>query len=158
DWAQFWGVGAAVGRGGAVFAGSSLAVLNGVADGSLALGYNVLGSYAFARKAAGANIEIVVPDDYVRVLTRAMLIPREAPYPDLGRAFIDFALSPAGQAIAAGQTALGSVVAGATGEWTREAIAARGRGGIQAIPLGPALAGSLDQRRRQRVLAGWGRA
>nr|WP_274532322.1 extracellular solute-binding protein [Devosia sp. Root635] len=153
---NFWRLAAAFGRVGAVFSGSSPAILNGVADGSLALGYNVLGSYAFARKADGANIEIVVPDDYVLVLTRSMLIPRDAPYPDLGRAFVDFALSPAGQAIAAGQTALGSVVAGANGEWTSEAIAARGRGVIQPIPLGPALMVSLDQQRRKRFLDSWG--
>ena len=153
---NFWRLAAAFGRVGAVFSGSSPAILNGVADGTLALGYNVLGSYAFARKADGANIEIVVPDDYVLVLTRAMLIPRDAPYPDLGRAFIDFALSPAGQAIAAGQTALGSVVAGADGEWTSEAIAGRGRGVIQPIPLGPALMVSLDQQRRKRFLDSWG--
>jgi two-component system sensor histidine kinase TctE len=153
---NFWRLAAAFGRVDARFSGSSPAILNGVADGSLALGYNVLGSYAFARKAAGANIEIVVPDDYVLVLTRAMLIPREAPYPDLGRAFVDFALSPVGQAIAAGPTALGSVVTGATGDWTSEAIAARGRGVIQPIPLGPALLVSLDQQRRKRFLDSWG--
>lgn len=67
---NFWRLAAAFGRVGAQFSGSSPAILNGVADGSLALGYNVLGSYAFARKAAGAPIEIVVPDDYVLVLTR----------------------------------------------------------------------------------------
>ncbi|MFN4209553.1 MAG: extracellular solute-binding protein [Devosia sp.] len=153
---NFWRLAAAFGRVDARFSGSSPAILNGVADGSLALGYNVLGSYAFARKAAGANIEIVVPDDYVLVLTRAMLIPREAPYPDLARAFVDFALSPVGQAIAAGPTALGSVVTGAKGDWTSEAIAARGRGVIQPIPLGPALLVSLDQQRRKRFLDSWG--
>ncbi|UJW85128.1 sensor histidine kinase [Devosia sp. SL43] len=153
---NFWRLAAAFGRVNAQFSGSSPAILNGVADGSLALGYNVLGSYAFARKAAGANIEIVVPDDYVLVLTRSMLIPRDAPYPDLGKAFVDFALSPAGQAVAAGQTALGSVVTGAEGEWTSEAIAARGKGVIQPIPLGPALLVSLDQQRRKRFLDTWG--
>ncbi|HEV7345529.1 MAG TPA: extracellular solute-binding protein [Devosia sp.] len=153
---NFWRLAAAFGRVGAVLSGSSPAILNAVADGSLALGYNVLGSYAFARKAAGANIEIVVPDDYVLVLTRAMLIPRDAPYPDLARSFVDFALSPPGQAIAAGQSALGSVVAGAQGEWTSEAIAARGRGVIQPIALGPALMVSLDQQRRKRFLDSWG--
>ncbi len=153
---NFWRLAAAFGRVGAVFSGSSPAILNGVADGSLALGYNVLGSYAFARQADGANIEIVVPDDYVLVLTRSMLIPRDAPYPDLGKAFVDFALSPAGQAIAAEQTALGSVVPGGDGQWTGEAIAARGRGVIQPIPLGPALLVSLDQQRRKRFLDSWG--
>ncbi|ODT83144.1 MAG: hypothetical protein ABS76_04260 [Pelagibacterium sp. SCN 64-44] len=152
---NFWRLAAAFGRVGAVFSGSSPAILNGVADGTLALGYNVLGSYAFARKAAGANIEIVVPDDYVLVLTRSMLIPRDAGQPELARSFIDFALSPAGQAIAAGGTALGSVIPGAQGEWTSEAIAARGRGVIQPIPLGPALLVSLDQQKRKRFLDSW---
>ncbi|KKC35321.1 hypothetical protein WH87_17235 [Devosia epidermidihirudinis] len=153
---NFWRLAAAFGRVNAQFSGSSPAILNGVADGTLALGYNVLGSYAFARKAAGANIEIIVPDDYVLVLTRAMLIPRDAPTPELGRAFVDFALSPVGQQIAAGQTALGSVVPGGEGEWSSEAISARGRGVIQPIGLGPALLVSLDQQRRSRFLESWG--
>ena len=153
---NFWRLAAAFGRVNARFSGSSPAILNGVADGSLALGYNVLGSYAFGRKAGGANIEIVVPDDYVLVLTRAMLIPRDAPYPELGKAFVDFALSPAGQGVAAGPTALGSVMHGADGQWTSEAIAAMGRGVIQPIGLGPSLMVSLDQQRRKRFLDSWG--
>jgi two-component system, OmpR family, sensor histidine kinase TctE len=152
---NFWRLASAFGRVNAQFSGSSPAILNGVADGSITLGYNVLGSYAFARKAAGANIEIVVPDDYVLVLTRAMLIPRDATFPELGKAFVDFALSPEGQAIAAGETALGAVIAGAEGEWTSQTIAARGRGVIQPIPLGPALLVSLDQQRRSRFLQTW---
>lgn len=151
----FWRLATAFGRVNAQFSGSSPAILNGVAEGSLALGYNVLGSYAFARQAEGANIEIVVPDDYVLVLTRSMLIPRETKNAGLARAFVDFALSPAGQEIAAGGTALGSVVPGSRGEWTQEAIAARGRGVIQAIGLGPSLLVALDTLRRQRFLDTW---
>ncbi len=151
----FWRLASAFGRVNAQFSGSSPAILNGVADGSLALGYNVLGSYAFARQAEGARIEIVVPDDYVLVLTRSMLIPRAAPNADLARAFIDFALSPGGQAVAAGPTALGSVVPEGAGDWTSEKIAARGRGVIQPIPLGPSLLVALDTLRRQRFLDTW---
>ncbi|UXN73800.1 hypothetical protein N8D56_24440 [Devosia sp. A8/3-2] len=83
------------------------------------------------------------------------MIPRDAPYPELGKAFVDFALSAEGQAIAAGQTALGSVVPGGVGEWSSEAIAARGRGVIQPILLGPALLVSLDQQRKRRFLDTW---
>jgi two-component system sensor histidine kinase TctE len=151
----FWRLANAFGRVNARFSGSSPAILNGVADGSLALGYNVLGSYAFARQAEGAPIEIVVPDDYVLVLTRSMLIPRDAPNAELAKAFVDFALSPAGQAVASGPTALGSVVPAGSGEWTSEAIAARGRGVIQPIPLGPGLLVALDTLRRQRFLETW---
>ncbi|KKB10244.1 hypothetical protein VE26_03650 [Devosia chinhatensis] len=151
----FWRLASAFGRVNAQFSGSSPAILNGVADGTLALGYNVLGSYAFARQAEGANIEIVVPDDYVLVLTRSMLIPRDAGHADLARAFIDFALSPAGQAVAAGPTALGAVVPDGSGDWTSEAIAARGRGVIQPIPIGPGLLVALDTLRRQRFIDTW---
>ena len=151
----FWRLASAFGRVSARFSGSSPAILNGVADGSLALGFNVLGSYAFARQAEGAPIEIIVPDDYVLVFTRSMLIPRTAPQPDLAAAFVDFALSPAGQAVAAGPTALGSVVPGSQGQWTSEAIAAQGRGVIQPIPLGPGILVALDTLRRQRFLQTW---
>ena len=151
----FWRLANAFGRVNARFSGSSPAILNGVADGSLALGYNVLGSYAFARQAEGAPIEIVVPDDYVLVLTRSMLIPRDAPNAELAKGFVDFALSPAGQAVAAGPTALGALMPGSAGEWTSETIAARGRGVIQPIPLGPGLLVALDTLRRQRFLDTW---
>jgi two-component system sensor histidine kinase TctE len=151
----FWRLATAFGRVGAEFSGSSPAILNGVAEGRLALGYNVLGSYAFARQAEGARIEIVVPDDYVLALTRSLLIPRDAAKPQLARDFVDFALSPAGQGVGAGASALGSVVPGMSGEWTSEAIVARGRGVIQPIALGPGLLVALDQLRRQRFLDTW---
>jgi two-component system sensor histidine kinase TctE len=151
----FWRLATAFGRVGAEFSGSSPAILNGVAEGRLALGFNVLGSYAFARKAEGANIEIVVPDDYVLVLTRSMFIPQSADHTDLAKAFVDFALSPDGQAVAAGPTALGSVIPNSEGEWSSETIAALGRGVIQPIPLGPGLLVSLDTLRRQRFLQTW---
>ena len=89
------------------------------------------------------------------VLTRSMLIPRDAPHAELAKAFVDFALSPAGQAVASGPTALGSVVPNGSGDWTSEAIAGRGRGVIQPIPLGPGLLVALDTLRRQRFLDTW---
>ena len=152
---QFWRLAAAFGRVGAWLSDSSPAILDRVAAGDLALGYNVLGSYAFARQAAGAPIGIIVPDDYVLVLTRTMVIPRKAANADLARAFVDFALSPAGQSVAAGQAALGAVMPAAQGYWTQERISAMGRGTIQPIALGPVLMVALDPQRRSRFLATW---
>jgi two-component system sensor histidine kinase TctE len=152
---QFWRLAAAFGRVGAWLSDSSPAILDRVAAGELAVGYNVLGSYAFARQAAGAPIGIIVPDDYVLVLTRTMLIPRNAANPDLARAFVDFALSPAGQSVAAGRAALGAVMPGAQGYWTQERISALGRGTIQPIALGPVLMVALDPQRRSRFLSTW---
>jgi two-component system, OmpR family, sensor histidine kinase TctE len=152
---QFWRLAAALGRVRARLSDSSPWILDAVASGELAIGYNVLGSYAFARQAAGARIGIAVPDDYVLVLTRSLLIPRRAPNPDLARAFVDFALSPAGQRVAAGPSALGAVVPGSGGAWTAERIAAMGQGAIQPIALSPVLLVALDPQRRARFLATW---
>ena len=152
---QFWRLAAAFGRVEAELSDSSPHILDSVAAGDLDLGYNVLGSYAFARQAAGAKIGIIVPDDYVLVLTRTMLIPRRAPHPDLSRNFVDFALSPSGQQIAAGATALGAVMPGNQGAFTPEKIAAMGNGAVQPIALAPVLLVALDPQRRARFLATW---
>lgn len=152
---QFWRLAAAFGRVGAYLSDSSPEILDRVAAGDLIIGYNVLGSYAFARQAAGARIGIVVPDDYVLVLTRSMLIPRGASQPDLARGFVDFALSPAGQQIAAGPSALGAIMPGVAGTWTLERISTLGRGAVQPIVLAPVLMVGLDPQRRSRFLATW---
>ncbi|MDX1821809.1 MAG: extracellular solute-binding protein [Paracoccaceae bacterium] len=152
---QFWRLAAAFGRVGAWLSDSSPAILDRVAAGELALGYNVLGSYAFARQAEGVPIGIIVPDDYVLVLTRTMLIPRKAANADLAKAFVDFTLSPAGQSVAAGPAALGAVMPQAQGYWTQERISSMGRGTIQPIALGPVLMVALDPQRRSRFLATW---
>ena len=69
-------------------------MLDEIEKGTALLGYNVLGSYALARKRGGAPIEIVLPEDYTLALSRVALIPRGAKRPDLGGAFLDFLLSP----------------------------------------------------------------
>ena len=152
---NFWRLTRALGRADVRLSGSSPAILEGIASGSLALGYNVLGSYAYARQRFDKRIGIVIPDDYALILTRVMLVPRWANQPDLGRAFIDYVLSPRGQAVVAGQAALGSIVPGTPGGWTAERISTASRGVLQPITLGPALLVALDQERKARFLATW---
>ncbi len=151
----FWRLASAFGHVDAQLSGSSPDILDRVERGELALGYNVLGSYALARQAAGHRIGVVVPDDYVLVLTRTLLIPEGAPRADLARAFIDFALSAEGQSILAGEIALGAVIPGSSGPFTAERIAALGRGAVQPIALGPGLLVALDRQRRARFLETW---
>ena len=131
---------------------SSPAILDRLVTGELAIGYNIIGSYAFARQDAGAPIGIIVPDDYVLVFSRSFLIPEEAARPDLAEAFIDFTLSPAGQAVLAGPAALGALLGG-DGRWTAERIAALGQGAVQPIRFGPSLLVGLDRQRREHGTA-----
>jgi two-component system, OmpR family, sensor histidine kinase TctE len=152
---QFWRLVSVMGRVRAVLSDSSSQILEWVAAGDVAIAYNVLGSYAFARQAEGAPVGIVVPDDYVLVLTRSMLIPRAAPNPDLARSFVDFTLSPLGQSVASGRSALGAIMPDSPGNWTAERISAMGQGAIQPIRLAPVLLVALDPLRRSRFLATW---
>ena len=154
---NFWRLARAFGRVDAELGDSSPQILDLVEEGELALGYNVLGSYAFGRVVEGGRLGVVVPEDYTLVLTRTMLIPKSADDIALGGAFIDYALSPRGQAIAAGPSALGAVIPGTPGEFTSEGIARAARGVVHPVALGPALLVALDQQRKARGLETWRR-
>jgi ABC-type Fe3+ transport system substrate-binding protein len=72
-------------------------MLDAIEKQAVLVGYNLLGSYALARKQRGAPIEIILPTDYTLVLSRTALIPRTAKRPDLSGAFLDYLLSPESQ-------------------------------------------------------------
>lgn len=154
---NFWRLAAAFGRVDAKLSGSSPEMLDRIVSGELILGYNLLGSYAFARQAAGLRLGVVVPEDYALVMTRVALIPRTAPDAELARAFVDYLLSPRGQALAAGVTGLGAIMPDISGPWSAGSIAGKTEGALQPIPLGPSLLVALDERRRERFLQTWRR-
>ncbi|MFE0756537.1 extracellular solute-binding protein [Inquilinus sp. NPDC058860] len=154
---NFWRLAAAFGRVDAKLSGSSPEMLDRIVNGELILGYNLLGSYAFARQTAGKRLGVVVPEDYALVMTRVALIPRGAPDAELARAFVDYLLSPRGQALAAGVTGLGAIMPDISGPWTAGSIAGKAEGALQPIPLGPSLLVALDERRRERFLETWRR-
>lgn len=89
----------ALGTNGVVVAESADTTLDRLVSGRIALAYNVLESYAQRRIDDGAPLAIVRPEDYTLVLSRAALIPRQAPRPDLAARFLDFLLSEEGQQI-----------------------------------------------------------
>ena len=79
---NFWGLANAMGEVNVQLYSTSAAILDDIEQGKLDLGYNVLGSYALARQAAGHPIGIVIPQDYVLVLARSALIARSTTHPD----------------------------------------------------------------------------
>jgi two-component system sensor histidine kinase TctE len=154
---NFWGLANALGRAHVHLHSTAAAILDEIEDGRLDLAYNVLGSYARAREAAGRPIAVTLPQDYVAVLSRSALILRSAPAPELGRAFIDWLLSPAGQETMAGPAALGAIVPGTVGRWTAESAMAGPHGIVQPIVFGSALLVGLDQQRHGRFVKNWHR-
>ncbi|WP_246164933.1 sensor histidine kinase [Pigmentiphaga aceris] len=154
---NFWGLANALGRAHVHLHSTAAAILDEIESGELDLAYNVLGSYALAREAAGRPIAVAMPQDYVAVLSRSALILRTAPTPEMGRAFVDWLLSPAGQETMAGPAALGSIVPGTSGRWTSESLMAGPHGIVQPIVFGSALLVGLDQQRHARFVKNWRR-
>ncbi len=68
-------------------------MIEDIEQGKIAIAYNVLGSYAQARKSKGARIEILEPQDFTTLMQRSALIPVNAPMPALAGRFIDHLLS-----------------------------------------------------------------
>ncbi|WP_293861723.1 extracellular solute-binding protein [uncultured Alsobacter sp.] len=148
-----WRLTSAMGNAGVQRLTGSGDMIDRVERGELALAYNVLGSYAFARKVAGATLGVTMLRDYTLVLSRAALIPRTAANPEAARAFLDYLLSPRGQAIVATHTGLGAIQG--TGPGTAAAISAAARGPLQPVALRASLLTFLDQQRRTRFLQTW---
>ena len=152
---NFWGLANAMGQVGVRLSATSAEILDAIENDDIDIGYNILGSYALSRQAAGSPIGVVFPQDYVLVLARSVLIARTAPNPDLGRALVDWLLSPAGQQVASSHAALGSIMEDTPGRWTSEAVLARSQGIVQPVVLSPALLVGLDQRRHSRFVQNW---
>ncbi|WGW03600.1 ABC transporter substrate-binding protein [Tropicibacter oceani] len=78
---------------------STGAMLDDLQAGKLILAYNVLGSYLADRLKTWPDGEMVELRDYTQVLLRTAFVPVTAQRPDLGRGFLDFLISHAGQTL-----------------------------------------------------------
>lgn len=134
-------------RSGAVATCCSAAIIEGVAEGRFLIAYNVLGSYALDRAEEDPRLAVVAPEDYTLVLSRAAMIPKEAPNPTAAGLLIDFMLSDRGRAVMAAQHLL---VDGESG------VLPDDKGSLyRPIPLSPVLLLGLDQQKRAGFLARW---
>lgn len=152
---QFWQLVAAMGNAQARLACCSGEILDMVERGEVLIAYNVLGSYARARAAAGAPIGIVVPEDYTLVISRVAVIPRTAPRPQLAGQFIDYLLSPRGQEVVAGRSALYAISSGIKREASASGLRSSTAAPLHPIALSPALLVFLDRLKRERFLQQW---
>jgi iron(III) transport system substrate-binding protein len=151
-----WDLVAALGRVDSKLFTTTSSMLEGVSSGRLLFAYNVIGSYAMARSPQDPTLGIVIPSDYVIVMSRIAFVPAAARHPDLGKAFLDLLLSARGQTLLA-QQSLGSV----RDDVLQSSIVARQIGnGDRAKPIhiGPELLAYQDQARRASFIRQWRRA
>ncbi|WP_082493067.1 ABC transporter substrate-binding protein [Acidovorax sp. Leaf160] len=136
-------------------------MLDALERGELALVYNVPASYAQARIAAGSPLRLAVPEDYTLLTTRSAVIPATAPNPQLARPFLDYLISPEGQAVLARDTrlipirkAVAAGTAGRTSGIDPELLGA-GPSSWRLLAPGLGLLVYLDPLKRQRFLQAW---
>jgi iron(III) transport system substrate-binding protein len=120
-------------------------MINAVSRGEIAVAYNVLGSYARARKDIADRIEVIDPADFTSTMLRTAILLQNAQEEKGARDFIDYLL----------QSAWGddNLEAYPFRKWHLEP--AETTAAMRPIRLGPGLLVFLDGLKRKRFLAEW---
>ncbi len=153
--ADIWSLVAAMGRAGLQTFPTSQAIIDRVADGRLALGYNILGSYADARARTEPDLGVLLLKDFTVVVSRVGLVPRAAARPDLGSTFLAFLMGREGQTIMADRLRLAAVSLEVSGQNTARAMEAALGDQLRPVPVSPGLLAYLDQSKRAKLIARW---
>lgn len=156
--ADLWPLVRAMGRAGVQTYPTSQDMIDGVNSGKLRLGYNVLGSYAADQAERLPDIGLVLPRDYVVVVSRVALVPRAAASPDLGEAFLGFLMSREGQTVLAERLRLPAVSLEVRGKDSAAAMQEALGAKLRPVAVSPGLLAYLDAASRARVLAEWNAA
>jgi iron(III) transport system substrate-binding protein len=144
-----------MGRAGLQTFPTSQEIIDRVADGRLAVGYNILGSYADARARENPDLGVLLLADFTVVTSRVGLVPRAAANPELGGAFLGFLMGREGQTIMADRLRLAAVSLEVSGENSARAMEAALGDQLRPVPVSPGLLAYLDQANRARLLARW---
>jgi iron(III) transport system substrate-binding protein len=155
---DIWSLLRAMGRAGLQTFPTSQDIIDRVADGRLVLGYNILGSYAAEQALLAPDLGVVLLRDYTVVASRVAMVPRAADSPELGRAFLDFLMSAAGQTLLSDKLRLPSVSIGPSADDGGLAMRAAFGNQLRPIPVSPGVLVYLDQAKRQRLLRLWRQA
>lgn len=129
-------------------------ILDELESGRVLIGYNMLGSYAYARIRDGAPLKIVIPRDYTLVLSRGAMIPSSAANPRAAAQFLDYLLSARGRRVAAAEAFFFSPNSEAPPEIDGPSLLSAS-GAIRPIAIDPTLLVIQDQALRQRFLEDW---
>ena len=155
---DIWDLVSAFGAAGVKLHSNSSAILDRVADGRFALGYNILGSYASGWADREPDLGIILPRDYTVVMSRIAFVPEAAAHPDLGRRLLAFLMSVRGQTIMARDLQLPVLNPAVEGENTARAMRKQLGRQLRPISISPGLVVYLDQVKRARFISRWNEA
>ena len=135
---------------------NTVALLDRLKRGDIAVGYNLLGSYARAYvESDGSDLAIVYPQDYTLAVARTAVLPKNAPHPKAAHIFLEYLLSARGQKILSKKSGLNASREDITGPYSSLGISAATVGPLRPITLGPGLLVYLDREKRRHMLDVW---
>jgi iron(III) transport system substrate-binding protein len=149
----FWQLAAAMGRNSPRLFGTANGVLEDVAAGRSAIGYNVVGAYALDAASRNPDLGVVLPYDYTLIMSRIAMIPTRAPHPNAARLFLDFLLSRRGQAALAAHR-----MTSVRTDTPRPPMMTQRPGAMRAIRVGPTLLVTQDRLTRESFMRKWRQA
>jgi iron(III) transport system substrate-binding protein len=149
-----WDITRGLARNEARFYAVAAEMIRAVGRGEAVFGYNTLGASALEIRKQIPDIGVVVPSDYVLVMSRTALVSRKAPHPAAARVFLDFLLSRDAQSLMAshGMSPVRTDLAGAGIQLYLDPKH------TQTIPMGLTLLSDLDGLVRARFQRDWRRA
>lgn len=154
-YADIWQVVEAMGRAGLQQFPTSGALLERVADGRIALGYNLLGSYTSDWAARYPDLGLLVPKDFTVVVSRVGLVPLAARNREAGEAFLHFLMSDEGQDLLSHGLRLSAVSLGVGGQNSATPLAALEGTRLKPLAVSAGLLSYLDQATRDKLLSRW---
>lgn len=130
-------------------------MLERIASGEQLIGFNLHGSYANARAKKDPSIGVVIPNDYVLVMSRVMFISKTAKHPNASKLWLDYILSKRGQTVLANQAELYSLRDDVPGAQTAAELNKLRPGKLRPIPVSDELLENLDQKKRLEFFKRW---
>ncbi|MBP0595559.1 ABC transporter substrate-binding protein [Paraburkholderia sp. LEh10] len=153
-----WTLVRAIGATGPKLQTSTGAMMERISSGENLIGYNILGSYAFAKAKKDPSIGYVYPKDYTQVVSRLVTISKKAQHPNAAKLWVDYLLSKRGQTLLANQADLFSIRADVDGETSMAGLSKQLGDALKPIPIGAGLLVYLDQAKRLEFLKQWQQA
>ncbi len=116
-------------------------MIDDVLDGTIAVAYNVLGSYASARQQTDGRIAVILPSDFPTMMMRTGFVSRQAQHPQAAAGFIRHLIGLQSDPASTGSFPLPPLSTDSAGQ--------------SSITLEPALLTYLDGLKRQTFIKEW---
>lgn len=153
-----WELVKAIGATGPKLQSSTGAMMERISSGENLIGYNIFGSYAYAKAKKDKSIGYVFPRDYTQVVSRLATISKKAKNPNAAKLWVDYLLSKRGQTLIANQANLYAIRTDVTGETSAAGLTKELGDSLKPIQIGTGLLVYLDQSKRLAFLKQWQQA